>query len=390
MKKTGLFLFFLLLASCTAQHPTKPLPVIGTEKGLELHPAQFSELKNFDHDDLNQVIEPFVKSCQAVTANPQLLQKAAIKIEPEAYLKICRRFEKNMPKNAAGMRQFLRENFDPYLVMYNLNPEGKFTSYYEAELQASRVKKGKYQYPVYGRPNDLVEVNLQSFENTLPERRLLGRVEKGKLVPYYTRAEIEKYGLDAPVILWGDDPVDIFLMQIQGSAVAVMDDGSRVRVRYADNNGHNFIGIGSILLQKGVLKPGEASMDKIRDWLKANPQTAQVNMAENPRFIFHRISEAEGPIGALGVPLTAGRSLAVDRRYIPLGSLMWLETTDPDRQPLQKLVLAQDIGGAIKGAVRGDYFWGHGEEALLSAGKMNAPGRYYILLPRNSEVKIGR
>ena len=223
---------------------------------------------------------------------------------------------------------------------------------------------------------------MQDFDPTLPNKRILGRIEGTKLVPYLTRKQIEQSGVNAPVILWGDDKVDIFLMQIQGSAVALLDDGTSVRVSYADNNGHRFVGIGSLLLKKGLLKKGEASMDKIRDWLKNNPEIADVNMNENPRFIFHKISDASGPIGALGVPLTAGRSLAVDTDYIPLSSLLWLETTAPSGKPLQKLVSAQDIGAAIKGAVRGDYFWGHGEEALLEAGKMNASGRFYILLPR--------
>jgi len=161
-----------------------------------------------------------------------------------------------------------------------------------------------------------------------------------------------------------------------------LDDGRLVRVSYADNNGHRFVGIGGLLLKKGLLKPGEVSMDKISDWLKNNPEIAEVNMNENPRFIFHQISNADGPLGALGVPLTAGRSLAVDTEFIPLASLIWLETTEPSGKPLEKIVTAQDIGAAIKGAVRGDYFWGHGHQALLEAGKMNATGRYYILLPR--------
>ena len=135
-------------------------------------------------------------------------------------------------------------------------------------------------------------------------------------------------------------------------------------------------------MQKGLLKKGEASMDKIRDWLKVNPQIADVNMKENPRFIFHQISDTTGPLGALGVPLTAGRSLAVDPEFIPLGSLLFIDTTEPGGKPLQKLVAAQDIGAAIKGPIRGDYFWGHGEKALLQAGKMNAQGRLYIFMPR--------
>ncbi len=390
MKKLGLLLLVACLSACFFERRTPPSAVIGAETGIELQPVSFSQLKNFHHDNLQEAIPAFAKSCEAIAAQPDILQKSQIKITPEDYLRICRKFSSADITTAAQMREFVQENFQPYLVLQNLNADGRFTSYYEAELNASRQKRGKYKYPIYGRPNDLLEINLRDFDNTLPDKRLLGRVQNNKVIPYYTRAEIERDGVNAPVILWGDDAVDIYLMQIQGSAVAMLDDGSSVRIRYADNNGHNFVGIGSILLKKGLLKPGEGSMDKIRDWLKANPQMAQVNMDENPRFIFHRISDADGPVGALGVSLTAGRSLAVDNSYIPLGSLLWLETTAPDNEPLQKLMLAQDIGGAIKGAVRGDYFWGHGEEALLSAGKMNAAGRYYILIPRGSEVKIGK
>lgn len=390
MKKLGLLLLVACLSACFFERRITPSAVIGAETGVELQPVSFNQLKNFNHDNLQEAIPAFAKSCEAVAAKPDILQKSQIKITPEAYLRVCRKFSSADITTSAQMREFVQENFQPYLVLQNLNADGRFTSYYEAELNASRQKHGKYKYPIYGRPNDLLEINLRDFDCSLPDKRLLGRVQNNKVVPYYTRAEIERNGVNAPVILWGDDAVDIYLMQIQGSAVALLDDGSSVRIRYADNNGHNFVGIGSILLKKGLLKPGEGSMDKIRNWLKANPQMAQVNMDENPRFIFHRISDADGPVGALGVSLTAGRSLAVDNSYIPLGSLLWLETTAPDNEPLQKLMLAQDIGGAIKGAVRGDYFWGHGEEALLSAGKMNAFGRYYILIPRGSEVKIGK
>ena len=177
-------------------------------------------------------------------------------------------------------------------------------------------------------------------------------------------------------------------MQIQGAAVATLPGGEEIRVGYADNNGHSFRGIGSILLEKGLIKPGETSMSKIRDWLQQNGSTAKKNMLLNDRYIFHKIVKADGPIGAMGLPLVAGRSLAVDRQYIPLGSIMWLETTAPDGKPLNRLVMAEDVGGAIKGGVRGDYFWGHGEEALEQAGKMNSSGRYFILLPKGTEVKI--
>jgi membrane-bound lytic murein transglycosylase A len=386
MKKLLYLVAFMALAAC--QSEKKSLPVIGAEKGVALQAADFSDLKGFEDDSLTEASEAIQKTCSVLISKPNLLQQAAVRPDATSYVRICRRFLEEEPATDEEMRAFLETNFKPYRVLYDLNPEGKFTSYYEAEIRASLTKHGRYVYPIYGRPTDLVEINLQDFDPTLPKRRLVMRVQNQKAVPYLTRSEIEKSGVPAEVVLWGDDPVDIFLMQIQGSAVALLDDGSTIRVRYVDNNGHPFTGIGSILLKKGLLKSGEGSMDKIRDWLKAHPEQAKENMNENRRFIFHGISQAEGPIGAMGVTLTAGRSLAVDPTFIPLGSVLWLETTAPDGRPLDKLVLAQDIGGAIKGAVRGDYFWGHGEEALLSAGKMNAKGQYYILLPRDSEVVI--
>lgn len=387
MKRLFCLFALLCLVSCRSDE-TRPKAVIGTQTGVSLQTAEFAELKGFADDNLSEVAPAFAKSCKIILENPKYLAQGALRIDAKSYQSICRRFFENQPQTDKAMRQFVQENFRPYRVLYNLNPQGRFTSYYEAEIKASKRKHDQYVYPVYGRPQDLIEVNLRDFDKTLPNRRLVMRIENQKGKPYYTRAEIEHSSVNAPVILWADDPVDIFLMQIQGSAVAALDDGSFVRVSYADNNGHTFVGIGSVLLKKGLLKPGQASMDQIRDWLKNNPQQAKINMAENPRFIFHRLSDADGPVGAMGATLTPGRSMAVDPAYIPLGSLLWLETSAPDGRSLNKMMAAQDIGGAIKGAVRGDYFWGHGEEALLSAGKMNSAGQYYILIPKSAEIKI--
>ena len=233
----------------------------------------------------------------------------------------------------------------------------------------------------------MIEFNLKEFDKSLPNKRYVGRVKDGKLVKYYSRRDIDFSGIDAPVILWGDNIVDIYLMQIQGSAVAVLPDGKTIRVGYADNNGHSFRGIGSILLEKGLIKPKDASMDKIRKWLNKKGDVAIKNMQLNDRYIFHKIVEADGPIGAMGVPLYAGRGLAVDRDYIPLGTILWLETDSPIGK-INKLVVAEDVGSAIKGAIRGDYFWGSGENALKYAGKMNAKGKYFVMLPKKSKVVV--
>ena len=349
--------------------------------------ATFSDLKNWNNDNLALTLSGFNNSCiKILSENTTYLSNAEIKLPTASYREICRQFIASQPENTTEFKNFLEKNFTPFLVTDNGNEEGKFTSYFESSLNASYTKNEKYKYPIYGKPYDLIELNTRDFNPDQPNRRFVGRIENQKLVPYFTRKEIEQNNINAPVILWGDSNIDINIMQIQGSAVAKLDDGREVRVGYADNNGHPFKGIGSILLSKGLVKPGQASMSHIKQWLKQNPQLAEENLYENNRYIFHRLVNADGPIGAHGVPLHAGRSLAVDKKYIPLGSLIWLETTGPDKEKIEKLVVAQDIGSAIKGIVRGDYFWGSGADEILDkAGKMNSSGKYYILIPKNAE-----
>lgn len=376
-------LMALFLISCEEKKEEK---ISEPESPLQLEKASFSDLKNWENDDISQAIKAFEKSCgKILLTNREYLGNSEIKIPTEAYKKICKELNAVSPQN---YKNFISENFTPYLVKYEGSAEGKFTSYYESALNASFTKSEKYKYPVYGRPNDMIEINLHDFDSSLPDKHFVGRVKDRNFVPYYTRAEINSKKMDAPVILWADDYVDVYVMQIQGSAVAQLDDGNQIRIGYEENNGRNFKGIGSILLQKGLLKPGEASMGNIKKWLKKNIDSAIVHMDDNERYVFHRLVNAEGPIGAQGVPLTAGRSLAVDKSFIPLGSLLWLETTGPNNEKIERLIVAQDIGGAIKGAVRGDYFWGSGGDDVLElAGKMHAKGQYYILLPNSVEIK---
>lgn len=378
MKKCTFVLLGFLLSACHTDLKKTP-----ENSDVSLHKVSFNDLTSFKDDHFSEVVPAVTLTCHAIKQNPSFITKSAIKFDTDAYLKACDDFLKLHKKDDPTVQAFIESHFTPYLVTYKKNDTGQFTSYYEAEIRASTKKHGVYQYPIYGQPNDLIEISLKDFDETLPDKRLVGRVEKGKFVPYFDRKDIDEKGIDAPVILWGDDKVDIFLMQIQGSAVAVLDNQKTVRIGYADNNGLKFRGIGRILIDKGLLEPGKASMAEIRDFLKQNPDIADESMDENPRFIFHKITHANGPIGKLGVPLTAGRSLAVDMDFVPLGSFLWLETTAPENVPLNKLVVAQDIGSAIKGAIRGDYFWGHGETALLKAGQMNAQGKYYLLVPND-------
>lgn len=382
MKKYLFFIFFVLITvSCSPKQE---------ESDLRLKKASFADMKGFADDKMHAAYNAFMQSCNAIKAQngEYLSSSAAIKISRKDYVEKCNLATSIKPENFSA---FIKQNFTPYLVLYKGSSKGKFTSYYESQINASYIKDDVYKYPIYGRPYDLIEVNLQDFDKSLPNKKVLGRVEGEKLIPYYSREQIFNKGINAPVILWADSYVDVYIMQIQGSAVAKLNDGNEIRISFRESNGLPFKGIGSILLQKGLIKSGEASMGNIKQWLKNNPEVAIKNMNENQRYIFHRLGNPEGPMGAQGVPLTAGRSLAVDKSFVPLGALLWLETSHPDKGNINKLVVAQDIGSAIKGGIRGDYFWGSGGDDVLSlAGKMNSEGQYYILIPNQKEGLDGK
>ena len=384
LKYLFITVFISILSGCFGEQHTADI-----KSNITVKEIPFSQLSGWNNDNFKEIINVFSKNCKYILNNKnEYIYNSQIKIKTSDYKDICHRFTAKNIKTSKQMKYFLESEFIPYSIADGNNYNGTFTSYYEAEINASFEKTSKYKYPIYGKPNDLVELNLQDFGSDLPNTRLVGRVKDGKFIPYYNRREIEKNGINAPVIMWGDDLVDIHFMQIQGSAIAHMSDGSDIRIGYAENNGHKFRGIGGILLSKNAIEPKDASMVKIREWLRNNPQKANELMMENERFIFQRLSDADGPVGALGISLTAGRSLAVDNKYIPLGAVLWLDTYDPDKKDIKKIVFAQDIGSAIKGVVRGDYFWGHGEEALKQAGRMNSIGKYYILAPKKSGLKV--
>jgi membrane-bound lytic murein transglycosylase A len=278
------------------------------------------------------------------------------------------------------------------LVEPDGNREGMVTGYYEPLLRGSRTRHSPYLWPLFGPPDDLVVVDLAEIYPELKNMRLRGRLQGRKLVPYYTRAEwaeLEDSRRDG-ALMWIDDPLDLFFMQIQGSGQVVLDDGTRVRVSYADQNGHPFRSIGRWLIDQGEIKLEQASMQGIKAWARANPQRLQEMLNANPSLVFFREVPADGsgPPGALGVPLTPERSIAVDPSIVTLGAPVFLATTWPnDSKPLQRLMLAQDTGGAIRGAVRADFYWGSGAEAGALAGKMRQRGSMWELLPKDYSPK---
>lgn len=217
-------------------------------------------------------------------------------------------------------------------------------------------------------------------------------MEGNKVVPYWSRAEIGARGdkVPAKTLAYVDDAVELFFLQVQGSGRVKLTDGSTIRVNYADQNGHTYHSIGRLLVERGELKLEEASMQGIQAWARANPGRLDDLLNANPSYVFFREmpNSKEGPVGALGVPLTAERSIAIDPRSIPLGAPVFLATTRPNSPvAMNRLVMAQDTGGAIKGAVRADYFWGFGKEAGEQAGRMKQSGRLWVLLPPEAAPK---
>ena len=351
---------------------------------LELKKVSFERIEGWQADNHEEAFNAFLQSCEHLkNKNATFIANSKIKISTKDFLNVCK---KAQSIDAKQFKDFVEANFEPNLVVYKNNHIGKFTSYYEPKIRVSYQKDETFKFPIHARPLDLIEFNPHDFDNSLPSKRLVGRIKDQKLIPYYTRDEISKGKGQIPVLLWADSFVDVYIMHIQGPALAELPDGSHIRISYADTNGLKFSGIGSILLNNNELEKGKASMIDIKNWLLNNPEKALPYMNQNKRYVFHQLIGATGPLGAMGLPLSAGRSLAVDPSFIPLGALMWLDTTAPDGQKIQKLINAQDVGGAIKGAIRGDYYWGSGgDEVLALAGKMNSKGSYYIFIPKSGE-----
>ncbi|WP_415166713.1 murein transglycosylase A [Propionivibrio sp.] len=347
-----------------------------------LQPARWSDVPGWDVDDPAAAWPAFLQSCRGLAGKPQW----------PAWSAVCEEARTLPGKNAQAIRRFFESHFTPYLLT---NPDGStdglVTGYYEPLLRGSRTRTAKYAQPVLGVPPDLLTIDLSEVLPDLKNMRLRGRLVGNRVVPYYSRAEIADRGLakiyPEKVLLWVDDPVELFFLQIQGSGRVRLPDGKMVRLGYADQNGHPYKAIGRVLADRGELPIEQASMQGIQAWARANPSRLAELLDANPSYVFFREmprpqNASDGPQGALGVPLTPGRSIAVNPRYVPLGAPVFLSTTQPlSAAPLTRLVHAQDTGGAIRGVVRADFFWGFGAEAGAQAGRMKQQGKMWVLLP---------
>lgn len=388
-------LLALALAACAPAPRPEPPPAAAPPAGPDravLKPAAFADLPGWRDDAVAAALPALLRSCDRIAKLPHDRSVGAEGQGGTAadWYAPCGAARRVPAGDHAAARAFFEAWFQPALVTNNGTAEdGTFTGYYEPELAGSRGRKGRFTVPLLGKPSDLVTMDLGKFRPDLGHEQLAGRVVGNRFLPYPTRADIEAGALDglAQPVAWVDDPVDAHILHIQGSGRIRLDDGTVMRVGVAATNGHKFVGIGRVLKEKGKLD-GDTSMPAIRAWLKANPAEAVKLMAENPRYVFYRAVEGDGPVGSEGVALTPERSLAVDTRYVPLGMPLWLDTVDPAGKPLRRLVVAQDTGAAIKGVVRGDYFWGAGEPAFEKAGRMKSRGRYWMLVPRQRTPSV--
>jgi membrane-bound lytic murein transglycosylase A len=359
--------------------PEADLPRTAPAPRARLERATWDALPDWGRESPGEVLAAFARSCSVLAVRQE-------------WREVCSRsqgLEAGTPGDA--VHRFFREAFEPWRVVdLDGRDSGLLTGYYEPVLAGSRVPTRVFRHPVYRVPQDLVVVELGDVYADLQHRRLRGRLDGNRLVPYLDRAAIdsERRPLKGLELAWVDDPVELHYLHIQGSGQIRFADGTRMRVGYAEQNGHPFRSVAGLLVRRKELRVEQASIAGIRDWAKRNPQKAKRYLDANPSYVFFKELPLDlpGPIGTLGVPLTAERSIAIDPRAIPLGVPLYLAATHPTtREPMNRLMMAQDTGGAIAGGVRGDFYWGTGASAGIEAGRTKQNVRMWVLLPKGYE-----
>lgn len=355
-----------------APEPAKP--PVAAMPGATYTRVAYGDLPGWRQDNPAEAWDALLRSCRVLA-------------KQENWREVCTQAESLKKPNRDEARKFFESRFTPYQIASGEgSPQGLITGYYEPLLRGSRKPGPRYRYPIYGVPDDLLVIDITELYPELKGMRLRGRLEGRRVVPYHDRAQIENgsAAVRGREIAWVDDPVDLFFLQVQGSGRIQLDTGETMRVGYADQNGHPYRSIGRVLVERGDLPLEKTSMQGIKAWILQNPSRMNELLNQNASYVFFRELPGgrDGPPGSLGVSLVARRSIAVDPRYVPLGAPVFVATTWPNSaKPLNRLTLAQDTGGAIRGPVRADYFWGFGEEATREAGRMKQPLRMWVLLP---------
>lgn len=362
--------------------------------------ANWSELPGWSADDLRNVWTTFLRNCQGLMRPTSTNLAGPTRATPRAWQPVCAaatdRARAPAPNDTAAVRRFLQTWLTPWRLQ---GPDGKpasntVTGYYEPLVLGSRTRTGAYQWPLYTVPADLLTIDLGRVYPELAGKRVRGKLDGKRVVPYDSRAAIEA-GRRPPAIVYVNDPVDNFFLQVQGSGRVQLPDGKTIRVAYADHNGHPYVSIGKWLADKGEMPIAQTSMQSIRAWAKRNPGRTQEMLNANPAMVFFAeepiIDPEIGPKGAYGIPLMAQRSIAVDTNFVPLGTPVFLSTTMPaSSTALNRLVFAQDTGTAIRGAARTDFYWGFGAAAGELAGRMKQSGQMWVLWPKQAGAPSAR
>jgi membrane-bound lytic murein transglycosylase A len=361
------------------------------ESTFSLRKIQFQSIPGWQNDSLKDFIPVFKESCESAVEEKENYSHLAY-FQQKELVKVCKIFLTSKPYTTKSFKKFLQDQFEPHKV---ISPDkGLFTGYYIPILQGSLTKTDKFNIPVYSRPNDLVMVpDLSKFIPDEPfiKKRIAGKVVNGTLVPYHTREEIENGALANQnlEIMWLNDTIELFFLQIQGSGLVELTDGTKLTLGYDGTNGHRYTPIGRHLVEIGEMIKEEVSMQSIKQWLYRNPTKITAVLNQNKSYVFSKVIENIDVYGSQKSKLFPNRSIAIDLKYIPLGIPVWIDTTNPLKQnkPMRFLTMTQDTGGSIKGPVRADIFCGYGKEAGELAGKLKEAGTYYLLLPKQLKVK---
>lgn len=349
MRRNSFFAAFFLLALSACTPP----------ETLTLQPQSFYDLNGWHTADHSKTLAAFRQSCSVMMKRDLEASLGQQMGQVKDWEPACAAAEKT-PK--AKARAFFEEHFLPFKSVSNLRSDGLFTGYYEIELKGSLKKTKRFKYPIY---------------------RLPPEIARG-----FTRAEIDAGALKGKglELVWVDDPVQLFFLHIQGSGIVRLTNGKTIRIGYDGQNGKGYVSLGRWLIDNNYMAQEDVDAPAIKKWLRQNPNLAQEAMEQNPSYIYFKrrdeLSHAQGPIGAQTVPLTSYCSLAVDKRFYGYGIPMWVDTELPNGRPFRKLAIAQDTGGAIRGAIRADIFYGHGKTAETLAGYMNQRGNLWVLLPK--------
>jgi len=372
----------ILIAGCATTPGTCPPPPPPVPHTV-YEPASWSALPGWNQDEMKDAWPAFVQSCTAAGHRKR-------------WQAVCDAARNTDPATSQQVRAFFERYFEPFAIAKQVGSQadgvGLITGYFEPVLDGTRTASRQFNTPLYAPPPDLLTVDLGSEYPELKGKPIRARLEGRRVVPYYSRADLERDpALKDDAIVWVNDALSAFLLEVQGSGRVQLSTGETIRLHYADQNGYPYRSIGQYLVDHGELKRGEATLPAIRAWALAHPARVPELLDADPSVVFFDEeplgNPALGPKGALGVPLTPDRSVAVDPSAIPLGAPVFLATTFPDSSiALNRLVFAQDTGGAIRGSVRADYFWGIGEQAGSQAGEMRQPGRMWLIWPKGEPL----